>query len=78
MVYEQSYTSANFVADQEARKSAYKVMQMTNYGQTHNSTGQNGSVKRSKKNNNTNSEKTTDVWGSVFQNKQHFVDMHFC
>lgn len=35
-----------------------------------NASGQNGG--------NRNKKSKTDVWGPIYQNRQHFIDMHIC
>lgn len=56
------------------RKATYKAMQMGGYAHSSaKSVGAGAGVDNSKKG---TSQK--DVWGPVFKNKQHFVDMHLC
>ncbi|XP_071521853.1 uncharacterized protein [Panulirus ornatus] len=74
MVQEQVYASSSYVADPQARKSTYKAMEMGGYAQS--SAGKSAGAGMLNKNKKGTDQK--DVWGPVFRNKQHFIDMHFC
>ncbi|KAG7155402.1 hypothetical protein Hamer_G023688 [Homarus americanus] len=66
------YSSSSSGCDPQARKDSFKVLDMITYPQAKMITltqSKSEGVKKSKK---------TDIWGPVFQNKQHFVDMHLC
>lgn len=58
-------------------KSTYKAMVTGGYNssqqQAASSTGSSG-----QQGGNKNKKSKTDVWGPIYQNRQHFVDMHIC
>lgn len=78
MVQEHSYKSYNsYVPDPQDSKSTYKAMVSGAYGvsqqRTASSSGSSGQQGGSK-----NKKSKTDVWGPIYQNRQHFIDMHIC
>ncbi|MPC10583.1 hypothetical protein E2C01_003220 [Portunus trituberculatus] len=74
MVQEHSYNSySSYVPDPQDSKSTYKAMvtdKHTSFGQKQAAATTTGGNK--------NKKSKTDVWGPIYQNRQHFVDMHIC
>jgi len=72
MVFDQDHSSNNnnYEADPHARRSTYKAMQMTSYPKTQANTSTGAKAKKA--------NQQVDVWGPVFKNKEHFVNMHLC
>jgi len=71
MVQDQGHSSSNnYEADPHARRSTYKAMQMHGYTKTQDNTSTGPKAKKAKE--------QVDVWGPVFKNKEHFVNMHLC
>lgn len=72
MVQEHTYSANTYVDDAQARRSTYKAMQMGTYNNNPQGNAASTRTKAKKAN------PQVDVWGSVFKNKEHFVNMHLC
>ncbi|KAK7024357.1 hypothetical protein SK128_014917 [Halocaridina rubra] len=64
--------------DLQSRKSSYRTIEAENYSSNYGGSNSGTITKKKMKMNNERKGNHQDVWGPIFKNKEHFIDMHFC
>lgn len=79
MVHEHSYKSYNnYELDPRDSRSTYKAMVADRVNAPVQQQAASNTTRSGQNGGNRNKKSKTDVWGPIYQNRQHFIDMHIC